>query len=65
MDKHDLDRHIKQISQDPVTKWINREPVLEHWLDNSSSILSLTQTMVALHYLSKGFTMVTGDGEDT
>lgn len=39
--------------------------MLEYWLDNSSSILSLTQTMVALPELSKGLTMVTGDGEDT
>lgn len=37
--------------------------MLEYWLDNSSSLLSLTQTMLALHYLSKGFTMVTGDGD--
>lgn len=65
MDKQDLDRHIKQMSQDCVTKWINREPVLEHWLDNSSSILTLTETMAALHSLSKGFTMVTAEHEET
>lgn len=39
--------------------------MLKYWLDNSSCSLSLVQTMVALHYVSKGFTMVTGDAEDT
>lgn len=38
--------------------------MLEYGLDNSSSTLSLTQTTVALHYLSQGIAMVTGEGED-
>lgn len=38
---------------------------LQYWPDNSFSILSLTQTMVALHCLLKGLTMVTGHGRDS
>lgn len=56
----------RKILLDCAPKWINRrQQVLEYWLDNSSSILSLTQTMVTLHSLSEGFTMVTANGEDT
>lgn len=52
--------------QDGATKWINRgQQVLEYRLDNSSSILPLTQTMAALPRLLKSLTMVTGDGGAT
>lgn len=55
----------KKLYQGWETKWINKgQQVLEYWLDNSSSTLSSTQTTVALHYLSQGFTMVTSEGED-
>lgn len=38
--------------------------MLEYGLDSGSGTLSLTQTAVALRYLSQGFTMATSEGED-
>lgn len=59
------EQQSENILQDCDTKWINREQQgLPYWLHNSFSIVSLTQTTAALHYLLKALTMVTADGWD-